>query len=783
MERLAPKLFLFMVGLLLATLMVVLVLADQASRNQALAEANDRLQSAHGVFREQLSQRRLAQRQLTDAVSNDFGLKEEIAIAQPGSVSLEVALRNFQHRGGAAWSVVTDPEGRILASTLDGLPSGAVLPLPDVSAQGGADAELRRVDSLLHQVIATPIYAPRPLVVGWLVFGFPLDDAKMANLEQQTGTVFSLVDGEAGDIHVLASGLPVNAQVALAAQFTGAGGFAQVELQGRGEDVLLAMPLKTLSGRPVHVVLQKSLSAALQGFRQLRLQLVGTGLVALVLAAGAAWWLSRRISRPLTDMATLAHRLGDGHFDTALPAGATGEVGVLARALTVMQQGLRERDEALRAVAFVSPLTGLPNRTAFVEALRQALATKQGLGVIVVDLDHFADINNTLGHTIGDRLIDEAARRLAKVAAPTATIAHLGGDQFALLSEAVSAEELQSIAASMASAFAEPATVEGLALHLSGTAGAALAPIHGNSAEALLRHAESAMHRGKERRGSGLTLYDPAHDHHSRQRLALMGELRGAIDRGELRLYVQPKASLTTRSVAGVECLVRWVHPVLGMIAPDSFIPLAEQTGQIRHLTGWLLEATALQMRLAEERGFVLRWAVNVSALDLLSVDFATKVADVVADHGLAPERLVIEVTESAAMSDPENAIRQLAALRQMGVKLSIDDYGTGHASMAQLKRLPVHELKIDRSFVCSLATDTKDQAIVASTIALAHRLGLSVVAEGVEDNAAVNHLATMACDEIQGYGLARPMPVDELVGWLERSSAAVRAFTAGAPT
>jgi diguanylate cyclase (GGDEF)-like protein len=780
MDRLAPRLFLLVVGLLFATLLVVLALADRASRSQALVEAHERLQAAHGVFREQLQQRRLAQRQLTDAVSNDFGLKEEIAIAEPGSVSLEVTLRNFQRRGGAAWAVATDPAGRILASTIEELPAGTALSFRDVFDASGGSETLRRVEALLHQVIATPVHAPRPLVVGWLVFGFPLDDAKMANLEEQTRTVFSLVDGTAGDLQVLASGLAPEARAALAARFTGRQGFAQIDLTGRGEDVVLAMPLDTPGGRPVHVVLQKSLSAALEGFRQLRLQLAGTALVALLLAAGAAWWLSRRISRPLSDMAKLAHRLGEGQFDTVLPAKAAGEVGVLARALTVMQQGLRERDEALRAVAYVSTLTGLPNRTAFVDALRQTLTTTPHVGVIVVDLDHFADINDTLGHAIGDRVIGEMAGRLVRAMGASASIAHFGGDQFALAVEARSAAALESAAASMASAFREPADVEGLALHLTGTAGAALAPLHGDSAEALLRHAESAMYRGKERRGSGLTLYDPAHDHHSRQRLALMGELPGAIERGELHLHVQPKASLTGREVVGVECLVRWVHPVLGMIAPDRFIPLAEQTGQIRHLTRWLLDTTAREMRLAEERGFVLRWAVNISAVDLLSPDFAHKVGEVLRTHGLAPDRLTVEVTESAAMSDPENAIRQLAALRHMGVKLSIDDYGTGHASMAQLKRLPVDELKIDRSFVRSLMTDTNDQAIVASTIALAHRLGLSVVAEGVEDRATAGLLAAMGCDEIQGFGLARPMPVDVLVGWLESQAAAVRDFTAG---
>ena len=779
MDRLAPRLFLLVVGVLLATLLVVLALADRASRDQALTEANDRLEAAHGVFREQLRLRLASQAQLTEAVGSDFGLKEEIVAATPGSVSLEVTLRNFQRRGGAAWALATDPEGRILASTTTALPADTRLPFEDVLVEGGAGS-LRRVDALLHQVIATPVHAPRPLVVGWLVFGFPLDDANMQNLKQQTGTTFSLLDHRDVRTAVLASGLDPAAREALPDRLLPQEGFTTVVLPQRGEDVVLVRPLDAEAGDRIHVVMQKSLSEALEGFRRLRLQLLVTSLLALALAAAAAWWLSRRISRPLTDMAILARRLGDGQFDTALPAEATGEVGTLARALTVMQHGLRERDEALRAVAYVSGLTGLPNRAGLVDALRPALAETPHVAVVVLDLDHFSDINDTLGHGVGDGLIAEVASRLANAAPPGTRIAHLGGDQFAVAIPVEERGDLDGRVGWIAASLAQPVTVEGLALHLGATLGAAIAPDHGDTAEALLRHAESAMYRGKARRDGGLTVYDPAHDHHSRQRLALMGELRGAIERGELQLHGQPKVHLGRGEVVGVECLVRWQHPVLGMIAPDRFIPLAEQTGQIRQLTAWVIDAATRAMRAAEDQGLSIRWAVNVSALDLLSDDFAGRVTQAMAVAGLAAGQLVIEVTESAAMTDPELAVRQLGELRRAGVKLSIDDYGTGHASMAQLKRLPVDELKIDRSFVKNLASDAEDEAIVSATIALAHRLGLSVVAEGVEDAATAARLAALGCDEIQGYGVARPMPVAELVDWVARHRSAVRAFVGG---
>ena len=780
MDRLAPRLFLLVVGVLLATLLIVLALADRASRAQALAEAHGRLEAAHGVFREQLRLRMVSQTQLTEAVGSDFGLKEEIVAATPGSVSLEVTLRNFQRRGGAAWALATDPDGRILASTTEALPADTPLPFDGVLEESGGDGSLRRVDALLHQVIATPVHAPRPLVVGWLVFGFPLDDGKMRNLEQQTGTTFSLLHARGTEMTVLASGLEARARHEMPVRLEPEEGFATLLLPGRGEDVLLVRPVDGSDGDRIHVVMQKSLSEVLEGFRRLRLQLLLTSLVALTLAAAAAWWLSRRISRPLTEMAVLARRLGDGQFDTALPANATGEVGALARALTVMQGGLRERDEALRAVAYVSGLTGLPNRSGLVDALAPMLGETPKLAVIVLDLDHFSDINDTLGHGVGDRVIDEVALRLVDAAEPGTLIAHLGGDQFALALPMADRESIERRVERITACFSKPVAVEGLSLHLGATLGAALAPDHSDSAEALLRHAESAMYRGKARRDGGLTLYDPASDHHSRQRLALMGELRGAVERGELQLHVQPKVHLGRGEVVGVECLVRWRHPVLGMIAPDRFIPLAEQTGQIRQLTAWVIDTATRHMRETADRGLSIRWAVNVSALDLLAPDFAAGVAQAMSAAGLPTGQLVVEVTESAAMTDPELAIRQLGELRRAGIKLSIDDYGTGHASMAQLKRLPVDELKIDRAFVRNLVSDAKDEAIVSSTITLAHQLGLSVVAEGVEDAATAARLAALGCDEIQGYGVARPMPVGELADWLARNRSAVRTFIGG---
>jgi predicted signal transduction protein with EAL and GGDEF domain len=364
-------------------------------------------------------------------------------------------------------------------------------------------------------------------------------------------------------------------------------------------------------------------------------------------------------------------------------------------------------------------------------------------------------------------LLCQLAARLQALLRPTEQLARLGGDEFALLISPCQPGRLIPAAEHFRAALHEPFAVRGISMTLNATVGIALYPDHGESAGSLLQHAEVAMYQGKQQR-SPYALYRPELDRHSLLRLALMSELKGAVEGGQLSLYYQPKLNIQSRSLYGVECLVRWIHPVHGFIPPDEFIPLAEQTGNVCALTRWVVRTAIAQSRLWQEQGLDLKTAINISALDLADPGFAGFIAAQLDEHGVAPGNFVVEITESAVMADPELAMGQLQQLCELGVQLSIDDYGTGYSSMAQLKRLPVHELKIDKSFVLDLLSNPDDDIIVRSTIELGHNMGLKIVAEGVETEAVLERLDQLGCDIAQGYLLSKPLPPSAFASWLE---------------
>jgi len=389
--------------------------------------------------------------------------------------------------------------------------------------------------------------------------------------------------------------------------------------------------------------------------------------------------------------------------------------------------------------------------------------------VLVMDIDRFRDINDTLGHLAGDRILKQAALRLGHICREQDELARLSGDEFAVLLSPLDAREISALVGHYRAPFAEPFETEGISLDVNLTVGVALHPDHGQNAGTLLQRAEIAMYLAKSRRHPFM-VYNPQLDRHSLLRLTLMAELRAAIERNELALYVQPKLDLRAWRIIGVECLVRWVHPEHGFVAPDEFIPLAEQTGNIRHLTAWIIAAALDWSRRWHDAGFELKVAVNLSTVDLLDPAFPERVGALLSALRLSAQSLILEVTESAVMEDPDKAIPVLRQLREQGIGLSIDDYGTGYSSMAQLKRLPVDELKIDKSFVKDVVDNPDDAVIVRSTIELGHNMDLVVVAEGVEDEKTLEWLSRFGCDLAQGYYLSKPMPAKDLVGWLENS-------------
>ncbi len=422
-------------------------------------------------------------------------------------------------------------------------------------------------------------------------------------------------------------------------------------------------------------------------------------------------------------------------------------------------------------------LTGLPNRKLLLTRAREALvdaARNDGrVALCLLDLDRFKEVNDTLGHQVGDGLLQLVAGRISDVLRPGDTVARLGGDEFAVLLPGVrDADSALEVALRISASLDRPLDHEGMCFDLEGSVGVALFPDHGRDFEALMRRADVAMYLAKES-GSGVEVYVPQRDHNSAMRLALLGEIRRAVEIGELELHYQPKARLTDGAVTGVEALVRWRHPQRGLLRPDEFVPGVEQSALMRVLTQYVLEVALRQVAAWRECGLRIQVAVNVSVRDLHDATLADFLADRLRHFGLPGSALQLEITEHILMADATRAASTLRAFAALGVELSLDDFGTGYSSLVHLKRLPVSEIKIDRSFVQRMDVSEEDAAIVRSIVDLGHGLGLRVVAEGVETAGAWARLAALGCHYAQGWYLAKAMPATEATSWLERRAAA----------
>jgi len=764
----------FFLLLLLAVMVLLLALVYRSTYQHTLSQVAGQLNFAHAVLNNELQSRRQAQSAMADLIAKDFTLLGEIAdlIASPQqeAQSLSAALESFASRSQASFALVSAPQGLILAGTSGELLPGAPLPwngLLDKDEPQSAERLVVFGERVLH-INATPIFAPRPNLMGWLLMAFELDDQATAHLARLSGADVALLDGSPGQYRVLASNLPALPRAELASHLLpNAAGVFRFELQGL-EQVALRAPLTGTSSE-LQVLLMRSLSAELADYQPLQWQLASIFAIALLLAGLGALWIANTVSRPLSQMVDNVRRIASGDYQVPMETQASGEVGLLAREFVAMQQGIAERETTISFLAYRDPLTELANRNRFVAVLQQALARcspGEGVAVLLMDLDNFKDLNDTLGHDAGDHLLCQLAVRLQALLRPGEQLARLGGDEFALLISPCQPGRLIPAAEHYRAALHEPFAVRGISMTLNATLGIALYPDHGESAGSLLQHAEVAMYLGKQQR-SPYALYRPELDRHSLLRLALMSELKGAVESGQLSLYFQPKLNIRARRLYGVECLVRWIHPVHGFIPPDEFIPLAEQTGNVCALSRWVVRTAVAQSRAWNDQGLDLKTAINVSALDLADPGFAGFIAAQLKAHDVAPDSLVVEITESAVMADPELAMGQLQQLCELGVQLSIDDYGTGYSSMAQLKRLPVHELKIDKSFVLDLLSNPDDDIIVRSTIELGHNMGLKIVAEGVETEAVLKRLDQLSCDIAQGYLLSKPLPPAAFADWL----------------
>ena len=493
------------------------------------------------------------------------------------------------------------------------------------------------------------------------------------------------------------------------------------------------------------------------------------GLAMLVLAA-SAWLPARRAPIIGTTRRTLV-------FPSAFAAIAVGvlvygqsvrlnpvaiTLAVLALLTVMVRMALLMRETATlvvsRKLSLTDDLTGLANRRSFTAEVDGAIADDRPCALLMIDLDQFKELNDTLGHHVGDELLRGVGPRLSATMRPGDVLARLGRDEFGDLNKHADTETATVAAGRLRAALGRPYALAGISLHVGASIGIAVFPEHAQDASTLLRHADVAMYEAKRGR-TGHGVYASDGDHHSRDRLELAGEMRHALANDELTLHYQPGAELATGTLLRAEALVRWRHPERGLLAPGVFLPAIEHTELMRELSRRVLAMAICQAGAWFRLDRPWRVAANLSATDLLDNSLVADVSSLLRRYGTPARRLTLEVTESVLMTDPARAMEVLGELRSLGVQLALDDFGTGWSSLTHLQRMPVHEIKIDRSFVAAMATEASSAAIVSSTVDLAHALGLRVVAEGIEDEATWRRLRDVGCDAAQGYHLARPMP------------------------
>jgi diguanylate cyclase (GGDEF)-like protein len=729
------------------------------------------MQTGEALLRRLLAQNAQQLRETARLLAADYGFRGAVAVGD--AATLTDALANQADRIGADVAVFTDPKGRPIASTM----TSAQPVLAMLAADAHADAALRGdtglqvLDGRAYQMVTVPVKAPQ--LIGQVAMGFPLAAALPKDLHDLSslGVIF-LARPPGGAWQPLRVGDAAAPGPALLKTIAEGATAESAELDG-DSTALHLVPLAKNDQREIAALLTRSIDAAVAPYRQLQIVLLAITLGGLLVFAIGTFFTARRITRPINALAESAERLAAGDYASPVPSAGSDEVGHLSRSFEAMRVGIRERDAEIRRLAYWDSLTGLPNREQFRELVRERLVQARRGGdpcaVLMLDVDRFKHVNDVLGHAFGDRLLGAIAARLqAGVLREHETLARLGGDKFVVCLPRSGVDAAVDVAQRLRDALRQPITLDDHTVDVSAGVGIAAFPVHATSVDLLLGRAELAMYAAKARQ-SGVTVYDAALDSSSEASLSLLSELRTAIANDELRLFLQPKLALASGDACGAEALVRWQHPRRGLLGPAEFIPFAEQTGFIREITGWMVERSAMQCSRLRESGLDLKIAVNLSTKDLMDLRLADKLERTLAKSGIAASSLGLEITESAMMDDPKRSLATLQRLDAMGHSLSIDDFGTGYSSLAYLKTLPLHELKIDRSFVMGMETDRADLKIVRSTIDLAHNLGYTVVAEGVETSQTWAILRALKCDEAQGYFMAKPMFEDDFSAWLDQ--------------
>lgn len=764
------KLFLLTIVPLAMAQIVTLFAVMQTVQEDVYRRAHDSLLIGGTVIGEFLTVRGEQLRTSAQVLAADFGLKQAAATRDAETISS--VLDNHSQRVGADIAIFLDLDGVGIASTEDISDNDAAdfSGLIDDAVDRGNAQSTFHVGDVTYQTITVPLRAP--VQIGWIVLGFRIDRTVADRIAALTGLDVSIITTDNDSPRKIATTYDDTGDANSAASlYIPGAAFSSVHLiDDAGVDRLTLSAPFVKNGKDVRVVLQRSMREAMLPYTEARQGLVIFSTLLLIFVALTAGYVSATIAKPLRDLADAARRMISGNYDSAVDVNSDDEFGELAMSFNAMRTAISDREERISHQALHDSLTDLPNRNRITQNLTRAIEDAHAAGATVailsIGLSRMNAISSTLGHSASDELIRLAARHLKANLDPGDILGHVGTNEFVLILSDGSLDSALEYADRIENILGAGVTLGRINITLQTEIGISEYPRHGEYAADLLRNASIARSEAETRRERVMMYETGRQDHYVRQ-LRIVNDLRGALQRDEIKLHFQPKISLPEGSASGAEALVRWNHPELGFLAPDEFIPAAEQAGTIVHLTRYVLKRALQFCHEWREQGFELEVSVNLSARDLQDEYLPYYILQILKEQDIKAQQLTLEITENSVMQDINHAVNVLECLRDIGVRISIDDFGTGHSSLAQLRNIPLHELKIDRSFVTDMLKDSQTEAIVRTTIELAHSMELEVCAEGVEDEDTLRHLSKYGCEQAQGYYMSKPVSSDALIEWL----------------
>jgi diguanylate cyclase (GGDEF)-like protein len=800
LDSLRSRLILLLLGMLALMTVSMGYAALGAMKRDSAAQARQALDVASRVFQEALTNRSAQLGNSVRLVSSDFGFRQAVALREQETIVS--VLENHGGRIDATLSVLLTPEGELIAGSGQPVSPDQIRLLFKDMRLSGQDfvSDIVHIGDNAYQMVIVPVKAPQ--LIAWVAMGFALNTALANQIKALTDLDISFVYSSGTKAaELLATTLPaqdyrslttlldgsVRPLVALETPFfelnidyrDGANSTQQQSRANTAKDHSSLSPLRNDSdfsvldhpllttqraldrSGTINALLHLSTAPWQATYQQARAQLLvifGLGLALAILCAVA---LARSITEPLRLLTQFASAIGLGQA-LQTPAITKGEVGVLSETLQKMQQDIQLREQQILFQAQHDTLTGLANRY-LVELQLPALLQSQPLWLLLINIKDFKHVNDAFGYKNGDSLLHQLSQRLRTANPAAAMIARLGGDEFLLVSpQPIQWQDLHTLQQQLSTDF----SLDNSRLNLKLALALYQVPAQADSANDALRRVEIAMVHAKTS-PQLIAEYQPGQDESHQRELTLLHDLPLSLQSGHMFVVYQPKVSLTTRTASSAEALIRWQHPQLGFVPPDEFIRLAEHSGLISRVTDWMIVQVISQLASWRSAGLELTVAVNLSAYDLLSKDLPGQIGALLQQHQLPASALALEVTEGAVMQDPQQVIQNLQVLRGMGIELAIDDFGTGQSSLAYLKRLPVHEVKIDRAFVKDIEHNHNDALIVNTTTELAHGLGLLVTAEGLENVAGLAKLQAAGIDKVQGYYFSKPLKAEEFSKWI----------------